>query len=111
MGKREARSPQGSRARRELWWRGVASGSTMNTRKLRERMATKASGKLLAAILAGVLGALALTGCSAPRQNEGLLPANIGWDGNGAVSNPTKGPLEDELYYESVEISTSDDHD
>jgi glycine betaine/proline transport system substrate-binding protein len=83
----------------------------MNTRKLRERTATKASGKLLAAILAGVLGALALTGCSAPRQNEGLLLANIGWDENVAVSNLTKVLLEDELDYASVEIRTAEDLD
>jgi glycine betaine/proline transport system substrate-binding protein len=83
----------------------------MNTRKLRERTATKTSGKLLAAILAVVLGALALTGCGAPRLDEGLLLANIGWDENVAVSNLTKVLLEDELDYESVEISESDDLD
>jgi glycine betaine/proline transport system substrate-binding protein len=83
----------------------------MNTRKLRERTETKTSDKLLAAILAVVLGALALTGCGGPGQDEGLLLANIGWDENVAVSNLTKVLLEDELDYDSVEISTSDDLD
>src|SRR5215207_134935 len=111
MGKREARSPQGSRARRELWWRGVASGSTMNTRKLREETATNTSGKRLAAILALVLGALALTGCGGLGQGKGLVLANIGWDENVAVSNLTKVLLEDELDYESVEINTDENLD
>ena len=51
----------------------------------------KTSGKLLVAILALVLGALALTGCGSLGQNKGLLLANIGWDENVAVSNLTKG--------------------
>jgi glycine betaine/proline transport system substrate-binding protein len=63
------------------------------------------------AILALVLGALALTGCGGLGQNNGLLLANIGWDENVAVSNLTKVLLEDELGYERVEISTSDDLD
>ena len=71
----------------------------------------KPSGKLLAAILALVLGALALTGCSGLGQNKGLLLANIGWDENVAVSNLTKVLLEDELGYERVDISTSEDLD
>jgi glycine betaine/proline transport system substrate-binding protein len=83
----------------------------MNTPKLRECTATKPSGKLLAAILAVVLGALALTGCGGLRQDEGLLLANVGWDENVAVSNLTKVLLEDELDYESVDIRTSDDLD
>jgi len=69
---------------------------------------TKPSGKLVAAILALVLGALALTGCGGLGQNKGLLLANIGWDENVAVSNLTKVLLEDELGYESVEIRTQD---
>lgn len=76
-----------------------------------EGTATKASGKLLAAILALVLGALALTGCGALGQEEGLRLANIGWDENVAVSNLTKVLLEDELDYESVEVRTEDNLD
>ena len=62
----------------------------------------------MAAILALVLGALALTSCGGVGQNKGLLLANIGWDENVAVSNLTKVLLEDELGYESVEIRTQD---
>jgi glycine betaine/proline transport system substrate-binding protein len=62
----------------------------------------------VAAILALVLGALALTSCGGVGQNKGLLLANIGWDENVAVSNLTKVLLEDELGYESVEIRTQD---
>jgi glycine betaine/proline transport system substrate-binding protein len=69
------------------------------------------SGKLLVAILALMLGALALTGCGGFGQNKGLLLANIGWDENVAVSNLTKVLLEDELGYQSVEIRTSEDLD
>jgi glycine betaine/proline transport system substrate-binding protein len=65
----------------------------------------------LVAILALVLGALALTGCGVPGQDTGLRLANIGWDENVAVSNLTKVLLEDELDYESVEIRTADDLD
>src|SRR5215211_7195641 len=79
--------------------------------KLPEGMATKTSGKRLAAILAIVVGALALTGCGGLGQNKGLLLANIGWDENVAVSNLTKVLLEDEFGYESVEISTQDNLD
>src|SRR5688500_18788000 len=68
----------------------------------------KPNGKLVAAILALVLGALTLTGCGGLGQNKGLLLANIGWDENVAVSNLTKVLLEDELGYESVEIRTQD---
>ena len=71
----------------------------------------KPSGKLLAAILALVLGTLALTGCGGLGQNNVLLLANIGWDENVAVSNLTKVLLEDELGYETVEIRTHDDLD
>jgi glycine betaine/proline transport system substrate-binding protein len=71
----------------------------------------KPSGKLVAAILALVLGALTLTGCSGLGQNKGLLLANIGWDENVAVSNLTKVLLEDELGYERVDISTSENLD
>jgi len=71
----------------------------------------KPSGKLVAAILALVLGALALTGCGGLGQNKGLLLANIGWDENVAVSNLTKVLLEDELGFENVEIRTHDDLD
>jgi glycine betaine/proline transport system substrate-binding protein len=63
------------------------------------------------AILALVLGALALTGCGGLGQNKGLLLANIGWDENVAVSNLTKVLLEDELGYERVDIDTSEDLD
>jgi glycine betaine/proline transport system substrate-binding protein len=65
----------------------------------------------LAAILALVLGTLALTGCGGLGQNKGLLLANIGWDENVAVSNLTKVLLEDELNYERVDISTSENLD
>ncbi len=71
----------------------------------------KPSGKLLAAILALVLGALALTGCGGLGQNNVLLLANIGWDENVAVSNLSKVILEDELGYETVEIRTQDNLD
>jgi glycine betaine/proline transport system substrate-binding protein len=69
---------------------------------------TNTSGKLVAAILALVLGALTLTGCGGLGQNKGLLLANIGWDENVAVSSLTKVLLEDELGYETVEIRTQD---
>jgi glycine betaine/proline transport system substrate-binding protein len=58
-----------------------------------------------------VLGALTLTGCGGPRQDKGLLLANIGWDENVAVSNLTKVLLEDELDYESVEVRNSENLD
>jgi glycine betaine/proline transport system substrate-binding protein len=61
----------------------------------------------LAAILALVLGILPLTGCGGPGQDKGLRLANIGWDENVAVSHLTKVLLQDELDYESVEISTA----
>jgi glycine betaine/proline transport system substrate-binding protein len=63
------------------------------------------------AILALVLGALALTGCGGLEQGKGLLLANIGWDENVAVSSLTKALLEDELGYETVEIRTQDNLD
>src|SRR5215203_2824699 len=69
------------------------------------------SGKGLAAILALVLGALALTGCSGLGQGKGLILANIGWDENVAVSNLTKILLEDKLDYERVDIDTNEDLD
>jgi glycine betaine/proline transport system substrate-binding protein len=65
----------------------------------------------VAAILALVLGTLALTGCGGLGQGKRLLLANIGWDENVAVSNLTKVLLEEELGYERVEISTSEDLD
>jgi len=76
-----------------------------------EGTATKTSGKLLAAIVALVLGVLTLTGCGGLGQDKLLLLANIGWDENVAVSNLTKVLLEDELGYESIEIRTQDDLD
>jgi glycine betaine/proline transport system substrate-binding protein len=69
------------------------------------------SGKGLAAILALVLGALALTGCSGLGQGKGLILANIGWDENVAVANLTKILLEDKLDYERVDIDTNEDLD
>ena len=72
---------------------------------------TKTSGKRSAAILALVLGVLALTGCGGLGQDKGLLLANIGWDENVAVSSLTKVLLEDELDYQSVEIRTAEDLD
>src|SRR5918993_3383520 len=74
-------------------------------------MVTNTKGKLVAAILALVLGTLTLTSCGGLGQNNGLLLANIGWDENVAVSNLTKVLLEDELGYETVEIRTNDDLD
>src|SRR5918912_1874904 len=71
----------------------------------------KTSGKLSAAIVALVLGALTLTGCGGFGQNKGLLLANIGWDENVAVSNLTKVLLEDELGYERVDVDTNEDLD
>jgi glycine betaine/proline transport system substrate-binding protein len=65
----------------------------------------------VAAILALVIGVLALTGCGSLGQNKVLLLANIGWDENVAVSNLTKVLLEDELHYERVDIDTSEDLD
>ena len=76
-----------------------------------EGTATKTSGKLLAAIVALVLGVLTLTGCGGLGQDKLLLLANIGWDENVAVSNLTKVLLEDELGYESIEIRTQDNLD
>jgi glycine betaine/proline transport system substrate-binding protein len=73
-----------------------------------EGAATKTNGKLLAAILALVLGAGFLSGCGGLGQNRELVLANIGWDENVAVSNLTKVILEDELGYERVAIDTSD---
>jgi glycine betaine/proline transport system substrate-binding protein len=69
------------------------------------------SGKLGAAILALVLGALTLTGCGGLGQNRELLLANIGWDENVAVSNLTKVLLEEELGYERVDVDTNEDLD
>jgi len=65
----------------------------------------------LAAILALVLGTIALTGCGSLGQDRVLRLANIGWDENVAVSSLTKVLLEDELDYASVEIRTSEDLD
>ena len=64
-----------------------------------EATATKTSGKLLAAILALVWGALALAGCGGFGHDKTLRIGNIGWDENVAVSNLTKVLLEDELEY------------
>jgi glycine betaine/proline transport system substrate-binding protein len=69
------------------------------------------SSKPLAAILALVLGALTLTGCSGLGQGRVLILANIGWDENVAVANLTKILLEDELDYERVDIDTNEDLD
>src|SRR5829696_2169382 len=69
------------------------------------------SSKRLAAILALVLGALALTGCSGLGRGKGLILANIGWDENVAVANLTKILLEDKLDYERVDIDTNEDLD
>ena len=76
-----------------------------------EGTATKTGGKLLAAILALALGALAPTGCGGPGQGEVLRLANIGWDENVAVAYLTKALLEDELAYGLVEINNSQDLD
>jgi glycine betaine/proline transport system substrate-binding protein len=73
--------------------------------------ATKTSGKRSAAILALVLGVLALTGCGGLGQDKGLLLANIGWDENVAVSSLTKVLLEDELGYQRVDIDTDENLD
>jgi len=73
--------------------------------------ATKTSGKLLAAMLALVMGAFTLIGCDGFGQNKALTLANIGWDENVAVSNLTKVLLEDDLGYERVDVDTSDDLD
>jgi glycine betaine/proline transport system substrate-binding protein len=62
----------------------------------------KAGRKLLAVILALVVGALT-AGCGGSEQLKELTLANIGWDENVAVSNLTKVLLEDELGYERVE--------
>jgi glycine betaine/proline transport system substrate-binding protein len=85
--------------------------ATMDVLTAGEKTATQPSGKLVAVILALVLGALTLTGCGGLGQNNGLLLANIGWDENVAVSNLTKVLLEDELHYERVDIDTSEDLD
>jgi glycine betaine/proline transport system substrate-binding protein len=76
-----------------------------------EGTATKPIGKIVAAILALVMGAITLTGCGGLGQNSGLVLANIGWDENVAVSNLTKALLEDELGYERVDIDTNEDLD
>ena len=62
----------------------------------------------MGAILALVLGALAVTGCGGFGQDKWLRLANIGWDENVAVSNLTKILLEDELGYTSVEIDSAE---
>src|SRR5215204_2152056 len=66
------------------------------------RWLVKAGRKLLAVILALVVGALT-AGCSGSEQLKALTLANIGWDENVAVSNLTKVLLEEELGYERVE--------
>jgi len=73
--------------------------------------ATKTSGKLLAAMLALVMGAFILSGCASFGQGKALTLANIGWDENVAVSNLTKVLLEDDLGYERVDVDTSEDLD
>jgi glycine betaine/proline transport system substrate-binding protein len=84
----------------------------MNMQTACEReTATKTHSKRLVAILALVLGAIAITGCGGLRQDKELRLANIGWDENVAVSSLTKVLLEDELGYASVEIRTSEDLD
>jgi glycine betaine/proline transport system substrate-binding protein len=70
-----------------------------------EKRLIKASRKLLAMILALVVGALT-AGCSDSEQPNELRLANIGWDENVAVSNLTKVLLEDELGYENVDLRT-----
>ena len=62
----------------------------------------------MAAILALVWGALALTGCGGLGHDKVLRLGNIGWDENVAVSNLTKVLLEDELNFERVEITAGD---
>jgi glycine betaine/proline transport system substrate-binding protein len=83
----------------------------MNVPTAGREKATKTRGRRLAAILALVLGAFALTGCGVLGQDNRLLLANIGWDENVAVSNLTKVLLEDDLGYESVDIYTDEDLD
>jgi glycine betaine/proline transport system substrate-binding protein len=73
--------------------------------------ATKAGGRLLAAILALAFCALAPAGCGMLGQDEALRLANIGWDENVAVSYLTKALLEDELAHGLVEISNAQDLD
>ena len=75
------------------------------------KTATKTSGKLLAAMLALVMGAFILTGCAGFGQGKALTLANIGWDENVAVANLTKVLLEHDLGYERVDVDTSDDLD
>jgi glycine betaine/proline transport system substrate-binding protein len=94
-----------------LSWEEAAGGSTMDMQNCGKEKATKSSCKHLAAILALVLGVLALTGCGSLGQDKGLLLANIGWDENVAVSSLTKVLLEDELGYERVDIDTDEDLD
>ena len=67
----------------------------------------KTGGKLLAAILALAVGALA-AGCGGPGKGEELRLGSVGWDENVAVSHLTKALLEDDLGYGSVEIATAD---
>ena len=77
--------------------------------KLREgKTAIKTNHKHLAAILALVVGVLALTGCGGLGQDNGLRLANIGWDENVAVANLTKVLLEEEFDCEGVEIRSHD---
>ena len=75
------------------------------------RVTTKTGVRLVVAILALALGALAPTGCGMLGQDEVLRLANIGWDENVAVANLTKVLLEDELDYGLVEVSNSQDLD
>src|SRR5215217_9102790 len=63
----------------------------------------KAGRKLLAVILALVVGALT-AGCGGSEQPKELTLANIGWDENVAVSTLSKVLLEEELGYENVEV-------
>src|SRR5919202_4693599 len=67
----------------------------------------KQGRKLLAVILALVVGVL-VAGCGGGgSQNTKLTVADIGWDENTAVANLTKALLEDELGY-NVTIQTVD---
>jgi glycine betaine/proline transport system substrate-binding protein len=75
------------------------------------KTATKTSGKLLAAMLALVMGAFILSGCASFGQGKALTLANIGWDENVAVANLTKVLLEHDLGYERVDVDTSEDLD
>src|SRR5215208_2308302 len=108
---REARSPQRRRAQRVQLWRAAAGGSTMNMLTLGDNGDEDEWQTFGGDPRPSCARRLRPNGLRRPRAGQEALLANIGWDENVAVSNLTKVLLEEELGYERVEISTSEDLD